>query len=140
MDSGIEHVSNLMGKYLLSGWDDENDELQQLKIQRDQSQRASHLIDESEYYSLTTLQVDSSSAMNDTINEKKHQIDVKEIESTIQQLGKKVQFSYNNTNNITLEQNDKHQQDVIVSDIKNICNTIESCAQALEAIKSLEHS
>ncbi|CAB4421078.1 unnamed protein product [Rhizophagus irregularis] len=74
------------------------------------------------------------------MNEKKHQIDVKEIESTIQQLGKKVQFSYNNTNNITLEQNDKHQQDVIVSDIKNICNTIESCAQALEAIKSLEHS
>ncbi|GBC26643.2 hypothetical protein GLOIN_2v1587586 [Rhizophagus irregularis DAOM 181602=DAOM 197198] len=116
--------------------DDENDELQQLKIQRDQSQRTSHLIDESEYYSsrhnLTTLQVDSSSAMNDTINEKKHQIDVKEIE-----------FSYNNTNNITLEQNDKHQQDVVrkyVSDIKNICNTIESCAQALEAIKSLEHS
>ncbi|PKY48858.1 hypothetical protein RhiirA4_544883, partial [Rhizophagus irregularis] len=126
MDSGIEHVSNLMGKYLLSGWvltdtvcstpnchvplfrskdstiwfcvlcdkepgklksqtkqpnisplptmingtddndkfnnkvgsiqqpssqfdldnmkDDKNDELQQLKIQRDQSQRASHLI------------------------------------------------------------------------------------------------
>jgi hypothetical protein len=27
-----------------------------------------------------------------------------------------------------------------VSDIKNICNTIESCAQALGAIKSLESS
>ncbi|CAG8728046.1 8172_t:CDS:2, partial [Rhizophagus irregularis] len=191
--------------------DDKNDELQQLKIQRDQSQRASHLIgqnllqgwalidqicpnetcygvplirsrdkrkycvicqnyylNESEFdssrHSLTTLQ---SSAKNDTINEKKHQIDVKEIESTIQQLGKKVQLSYNNTNNITLEQNDtdnnKHQHDVVrkcvstlstkleelsillkntsdVSEIKNICNTIESCAQALGAIKSLEHS
>ncbi|PKK64894.1 hypothetical protein RhiirC2_786891 [Rhizophagus irregularis] len=127
--------------------DDENDEIQQLKIQRDQSQRTSHLIDESEYYSsrhnLTTLQVDSSSAMNDTINEKKHQIDVKEIESTIQQLGKKVQFSYNNTNNITLEQNDKHQQDVVrkcVSTLSTRLKELKSCAQALEAIKSLEHS
>ncbi|PKC02508.1 hypothetical protein RhiirA5_425136 [Rhizophagus irregularis] len=121
--------------------DDENDELQQLKIQRDQSQH------ESEYYSsrhnLTTLQVDSSSAMNDTINEKKHQIDVKEIESMIQQLGKKVQFSYNNTNNITLEQNDKHQQDVVrkcVSTLSTRLKELKSCAQALEAIKSLEHS
>lgn len=89
------------------------------------------------------------------------------IQSTIQQLGKKVQFSHSITNNITLEQNDsdinKHQHNVVrkcvstlstkleelgnllentsdVSDIKNICNTIESCAQALGAIKSLEHS
>lgn len=41
-------------------------------------------MNESEYdpsrHNLTTLQVNSSSAMNDTINEKKHQIDVKEIE------------------------------------------------------------
>ncbi|CAB4399342.1 unnamed protein product [Rhizophagus irregularis] len=81
--------------------------------------------------------------MNDTINEKKHQIDVKEIESTIQQLGKKVQFSYNNTNNITLEQNDKHQQDVVrkcVSTLSTRLKELKSCAQALEAIKSLEHS
>ncbi|CAG8675290.1 11402_t:CDS:2, partial [Rhizophagus irregularis] len=130
--------------------DDENDELQQLKIQRDQSQRTSHLIDESEYYSsrhnLTTLQVDSSSAMNDTINEKKHQIDVKEIEFNAiydSTTWKKVQFSYNNTNNITLEQNDKHQQDVVrkcVSTLSTRLKELKSCAQALEAIKSLEHS
>ncbi|RIA80865.1 hypothetical protein C1645_791679, partial [Glomus cerebriforme] len=169
-------ASHLIGQYLLKGWAliDQicpNELCYGVPLVKSHDKKKycvicqNYYINESEYDPSKYNVINSHNTENGTTNVKKHQIDVKEIESTVQQLGKKVEFSFSNTNNVTLRPNDDdiHRHNTMkkcistlsskleelnillentsdVIEIKNICNTIESCANALGAIKSLEHS
>jgi len=138
-----QRASHLIGQYLIQGWAliDQicpNEICYGVPLIRSHDKKKycvicqNYYMNESELdpsrHKVTTLhdtkQVDSSTG-NDTNNEKKHQIDIKEIESTIQQLGKKVQFSFSNTDNITLEKNS--------TNINNQHNVAQKCISTLSS-------